>query len=132
MSNDLLASLGIDAVLAVTPATEHCTDHDDYPTVLVTILTVSAIMSWSMLGFLMFRFKPVWLQYFRDRFEYILSIRADLEYRFMYEMRVGGELHSSVIVGTAGLTEPVELESISINGNQSIDDSLREVVVVSN
>lgn len=68
--------------------------------------------------------------YARHRFEYILSDRTDLNYRLTYEMRVGHELHESLLYESNRQPEPMALEDVTpTTGDDAAESELSEVVV---
>lgn len=135
-SNDILAELGIEAGVDSPPALDASPNGSPlditYPTGVVTSLSVTASLSWIVLGMLAFRFRRVWIQYLRDRFEYVLSVRTDLSFRLTYELWVGDEQHSVVMMESSRMPEPLVLEEIAVStpAIQSSEDELSEVVVL--
>jgi len=133
-AEDFLASLGIQVGVASPPtigiSSNEFPSVTTYPTGTVSTLAVTAGMSWMWLGYLAFRFRRLWLRYIRDRFEFALSSRTDLQLRLTYEFMVGSELHSTVTVNLNRVPEPVVLENVELPTiPYTAEDELSEVVV---
>lgn len=141
MSDDILASLGIRAGVDSSPSLIDSTQDTPYPTGLITFLSITTVIPWLALGYLTYKFKPVWAAYIRNRFEYALSVRTDLHHRLTYELFVGTELHSSVMIGPGfsdnlAIEERVALPAIITLAEQlptpaptASDTELTEVIV---
>lgn len=133
-ADSILASLGIEAGVGSHPTLSACPNgapSDNVLTGTSLILTVVAFLPMLVLGYLTFRTRRIWLQFVRDRFEYILSTRTDLNFRLNYEFWVGGEKLSTVTLETNRLPEPLahEMESVT-TAELMAEDELSEVVVL--
>lgn len=131
-SDDILVSLGILAGVGLpsteTTVSDACFQDTPYPTGVLLFLFTMAVIPWFLLGMLTYKFRTVWAQYFRDQFEYVLAIRTDLEYKLTYEMFVGDELHSTVVI-SSDMPQRLANGDADPPGAISADIELREVVV---
>lgn len=134
-ADDILASLGIAPGVASHPEISVCPTgiplDITYPTGAVVSLAITVALSITTLGFAMFRFRRISAQYLRDRFEYGLSTRSDLNFRLTYELVVGDEQHSIVTMNSNAPPEALILLDTSLPPRDAAADEteLSEVVV---